>query len=321
MGALVLVILFGLVCVIAGLVALAHKRERGEETDVKKIAGITSGVALLLVVVIFIFGSICIVPNGNVAVMVRFQQVTGHTIDAGLNFKSIIDTPIIMSIQTQKFEVDCEAASKDLQDVTSKIAVNYKMDRTKAGEIYKTIGLNYFEVIGHPAIQEVVKAIAAKYNAEDMISQREVVKNDIANELKERLAERGIISELVNITNFSFSPEFTAAIELKVSAAQNVLTAQNKLEQARVDAQTAQAVAVGKANAAIAESEGKAKAIQIVTDAQVEANKKINETLTDKVLQYVFIDRMGQNVQVWVVPEGQSFNINPTKTEAPASNK
>ena len=304
MLALVFVILFGLACIIAALVAIFSE-------DARMPAGITAGVTFGIAIIIFIIGSVAVVPNGNIAVMVRFQQVTGQVLNAGFNWKSMIDTPVVMSIQTQKYEVDCEAASKDLQDVTSKIAVNYKLDSSKAIEIYRTIGLGYFEVIGHPAIQEVVKAVTSQYNAEDMILKREIVKQAIADALRVRLAERGIISEIVNITNFAFSPEFTAAIEAKVSAAQSILQAQNKLEQIKVEAQQAQAAAIGRANAVIAEADGQAKAIEVVTNAQVEANKKINETLTDEVLQYVFIDRMGSNVQVWVVPEGQSFNISP----------
>jgi prohibitin 2 len=199
MGILVVVIILSLICVIALGVAFFS-------SDGRIPAFITAGVSFALGLIIIITGSSCIIDNGNVAVMVRFQQPTGEILGSGFHWKSLIDTPVSMSIQTQKFEVDCEAASKDLQDVTSKIAINYKLDSNKASEIYKTIGLNYFEVIGHPAIQETVKAVTAQYNAEDMILQREVVKIAISDALKTKLAERGIISEAVNITNFSFSP-------------------------------------------------------------------------------------------------------------------
>ncbi len=319
MVALVFVIIFVLIAIVSLLIGFSKKpksnknsRNYDDESNERTIAFIVSGAATFIAFVIFLIGSIVIIPNGNVAVMVKFGQVTGNTLDAGMHWKSIIENPIVMSIQTQKYEVDCEAASKDLQDVTSKIAVNYKLDKAKSVEIYRTIGVNYFEVVGQPAIQEVVKAITAQYNAEDMILKREAVKGDIAEALRQRLAERGIISEAVNMTNFAFSPEFTAAIEAKVSAAQAVLQAQNQLERIRVEAQQAEAAAIGKANAAIAAANGEAQAIQIVTDAQVAANKKIAETLTTEVIQYDFIDRMGDNVQVWVVPEGQSFNINPS---------
>lgn len=316
MGFLVVAIIAGLVFIIAGLVALLNKNDE----DAREGAGITSIIALVVTIVVIVWGSIAIIPNGHIAVMVRFQKVTGNVLNAGFNWKSMIDSPVVMSIQTQKYEVDCEAASKDLQDVTSKIAVNYKLDSNKAIEIYKTIGLNYFEVVGHPSIQEVVKAITAQYNAEEMITKREIVKSSIAEALKNRLAERGIISEAINITNFSFSDEFTIAIEAKVSAAQKVFEAQNKLEQIKVEAEQAKAKAEGDKQAAILGAEGKkqsailtaegeAQAIQIVTESQVAANEKLKSSLTPEVLQYIFIDRMGEEVQVWVVPEDQAFTI------------
>jgi regulator of protease activity HflC (stomatin/prohibitin superfamily) len=96
-----------------------------------------------------------------------------------------------------------------------------------------------------------------------------------------------------------------------VSAAQSILTSQNKLLQVEVEAKQAQAVAIGKANATIAEAEGQAKAIQIVTEAQVAANQKINDSLSPEVLKYLMIDRMNKNVQVWVVPDSQNISILP----------
>jgi regulator of protease activity HflC (stomatin/prohibitin superfamily) len=300
--ALVLVILAGLVGGIAIVVAIVAKEHRTS-------AIVTAVVSGVLVVVFFISGTVIVVPNGNVAVMMQFGRVTGETFDAGLHFKAIVQDPINMNIQTQKYEEASTAASKDLQDVTATITINYKLDPAKAGQVFKTIGMEYIKVVGHPAIQETVKEVTAKFNAEDCILRRAEVKDEITKSLSSRLNERGIITEAVNITNFDFSQEFTAAIEAKVVAQQNVFQSQNKLQQVKVEAQQAEAVAVGKANAAIAEAEGQAKAIQIVTEAQVAANKTINETLTDNVLQYIFIDRMGNDVKVWVVPQGQDLTL------------
>jgi regulator of protease activity HflC (stomatin/prohibitin superfamily) len=326
MLALVVVIIAALVGLSTLLATLSSKNNRNNRNRVS--TSIVCGVSFGIAIVVLIIGSVAIVPNGHVAVMLRFEKTTGQVLDAGFNWKSIIDSPAIMSIQTQKYEVDCEAASQDLQDVTSKIAINYRLNKDKAEEVYRTIGVNYFEVVGHPAIQEVVKAVASQYDAEDMILKRESVKGDITTTLAERLAERGIISEQVNITNFSFSEEFTAAIEAKVSAAQSVLQAQNKLAQIKVEAEQARAKAEGDKNAAILQAEGQKQAailkaegesqsIQIVPEAQVAANEKISETLTNEVLQYIFIDRMGDEVQVWVVPDGQGFTLTPKSASTP----
>lgn len=296
MFALVLAVLCMIVFVVAGCIGLFDS----SKTVSKTTTGLVAGVALLLAIVVFILGSIVIVPVGNVAVMVRFQKTTGSVLDNGFHFKPIVDTPVHMSIKTQLFKDDATAASKDLQDVKTSIAINYHLNKSKAQDVYQTIGHDYINIIANPIVQETIKEITANFNAEDMIVRRPEVKDAIATALTTRLQGRGIVTESVNITNFEFSQTFTAAIEAKVVAAQNVLQAQNKLLQVQVEAQQAEAEAKGFAAAAIARANG-----------QAEANKIINESLTDKVLQYYFIDKLGTDVKVWVVPEGQVFSVTP----------
>lgn len=169
------------------------------------------------------------------------------------------------------------------------------------------MGLGYIDKIAAPAVQEVVKSVTARHNAEDLIIDREQIRNEIAQELINRMRQRNIIVEIVNITNFQFSAEFTKAIEAKVVAQQNVLQAQYRLQQVQVEAQQAEAKAKGEAAALIANAQGQATSIQIVTDAQVAANQKIAASLNKDVLQYVFIDRLGKDIKVVVIPSGQNF--------------
>jgi regulator of protease activity HflC (stomatin/prohibitin superfamily) len=232
--------------------------------------------------------------------MVRFQKTTGVIYENGLHWKALIDTPVNMSVKTQLFEDEATAASKDLQDVSTKIAINYKLDFKEAAVVYQTIGRDYISVIANPVVQETVKEVTAKYNAEDMILKRTDVKNDITTALVTRLATRGIITESVNIINFDFSDEFTKAIEAKVVAVQKVLEAENKLRQIEVEARQAEQVAKGEAAAAIARANG-----------QAEANRIVDASLTENVLRYYFIDKLGSDVKVWVVPDNQAFTISP----------
>ncbi len=299
----ILVVLI-ILCVIGGA-ALYWGIAKGQGKKLGKIFGLS---ATGLFLILFISGCFVQVPAGYRGVLLRFGATTGRTLDQGLGSKlPVIDSVFKMSVQTQKYEVDAAAVSKTLQDVKTKVAINYRLEPTAVADIYRTLGVDYIERIAAPAIQETVKAITAKYSAEDLILQREVVKNDIANDFKQRMAARGIIVEVVNITNFEFSPEFTQSIEAKMVAAQNVLQAQNKLLQVQVEAQQAEAAAKGRAAAVIAEAEGQAKAIFIVTEAQVQANEKIAQSLTKDVLQYIFIDRLGKDIRVVVIPSGQQF--------------
>jgi prohibitin 2 len=254
-------------------------------------------------------GMFLTIDAGNRGVLLRFGKVAG-VMGEGLNVKMpYIDNVEQMSVKTQLFESKATSASKDLQDVVTTIAVNYKLKPEAVGEIYSTIGRNYIDTIARPSIQEVVKSITSRFNAEDLILKREEVKTQIALELTKRLAERNIIAETVNITDFQFSTEFTKAIEAKVVAVQKVLEAENKLKQVEVEARQAEQKAKGEAAAAIASAEGQARAITIVTDAQVEANNKIAGSLNKDVLQYILIDRLGKEIKVIVIPAGQDLAL------------
>ena len=255
-------------------------------------------VALAILALITFFGGIVITQAGHVNILLQFGKVAG-TKPEGLSFKMpIIENVETMSLQTQLYTESASAASKDLQDVNTTVAINYRVDPIYVAELYRTLGIKYIDKIAAPAVQEVVKEITARYNAEDMILRRADVKNDITNSLSQRLRERGIITETVNITDFKFSPVFTTAIESKVSAVQAVLEAQNKLERIKVEAQQAQAQAVGEANAAVARAEGQVKAIEI-----------LKAVLTPEYLQYIYIDKLAKDAKIIVVPAGMPLTL------------
>lgn len=252
------------------------------------------GVAVFL----FILSIFITVPQGYRGVVLTFGKVSGIMTE-GLNTRMpLIQSVQRMSIKTQLFSVEATAASKDLQDVKTNIGLNYRLEPLQVGTIYGTIGLDYIEVIAHPLIQETVKEITAKFNAEDMILKRADVKEAITVALIERLSIRGIIAEQVNITDFSFSPEFTNAIESKVVAIQKVMEAENYLRQIEVEARQAVARAQGEANSAIARAEGQAK-----------ANAIIAASLTPDILRYIFLDKLTPNVRLIVVPDGQVLTL------------
>ena len=111
------------------------------------------------------------------------------------------------------------------------------------------------------------------------------------------------------ITNFQFSETFTEAIEAKVAAEQAVLEATNKLERVKVEAQQREAEAEGEADARIAKAVGEAEYIRVVTEAQVAANRDIAGSLTPEVLQYILLDRLGEDIKVMVIPSGQGLDL------------
>jgi prohibitin 2 len=297
-----------LAAIIAGIVLLigrGGKRSRGNRGAY--IILILGGLAALVSLIASVFTT---VPAGNVGVVIRFGGVTGTALPQGLQTKApFIDSVVRMSIKTQVYSAKATAASQDLQDVGTDIALNYHLNSDAAVEVYKTLGLNYMETIAAPAVQETVKEITAKYLAEDLILRRDTVKAAITDSLIQRLQGRGIIVETISITNFEFSPVFSAAIEAKVAALQAVLEAQNKLERVKVEAQQAEAQAKGLASARIAQANGEAEYIRIITEAQVNSNKAIADSLSPEVLQYILLDRLADNIELMVVPSENGLDL------------
>jgi len=296
----------GIIALIIGLYLRQTHREDPRDSK----ARISSIVGIVMIIASIIFGSLTTIPAGHRGVVIRFSAVTGTILEEGLQVKlPFIESVVKMSVQTQKYETDSSAVTNDLQDVSTTIALNWRLDPGMADEVYKTLGLEFIDRIAAPAIQETIKQITAKYNAEDLILRRDEVKNAITTSLSTRLLERGIITEALSITNFQFSETFTAAIESKVAAEQAVLEAKNKLERVRVEAEQREAEARGEANARIAKAEGEAQYIQIVTEAQVAANEAIAGSLTSEVLQYILLDRLGEDIKIMVIPSGQSLDL------------
>jgi len=303
-------LVIGVIALIVGSFIWLTNRGSQGDPNARRWGFIGSGVAVVVIVASLIFGSFTTIPAGHRGVVIRFSAVTGTILNEGLQMKlPFIDSVVKMSVQTEKYETAAASASRDLQDVNTTIALNWRLDPSMAAEIYRTLGLQYINRIAAPAVQETIKQVTAKYIAEDLILKRETVKNEIQENLSARLLERGIITETVSITEFRFSSTFVAAIEAKVAAEQAVWEARNKLERVKVEAEQAEATAVGEAAARIAKAEGEAEYIRVVTDAQVAANKAISESLTSEVLQYILLDRLGEDIKVIVIPSGQGLDL------------
>ena len=227
---------------------------------------IVSRVIFGIFALIIIFGAFGTVGAGERGVLLQFGAVKDKVFDEGLYIKiPLIQRVVIMDVKIQKDEVPATASSKDLQIVTSKIALNYHLDPVSVNKIWQEVGKNYNSRIISPAIQESVKAETAKFTAEELITKRETVKEQIKLNLAERLLENFIIVDEFNIIDFDFSTTFNEAIESKVKAEQLKLKAEMDLQRIKVEAEQK-----------VAEAEGKAKAIQIEAQA-LRANPQVVE--------------------------------------------
>jgi len=219
----------------------------------------TITLVIITVVGLFLLFSLSpfgIVNAGERGIMLRFGAVTGRVLSEGLYFRiPLVESVKIMDVKIQKEEADVSAASKDLQTVTSKVALNYHIDPDKVDSIYQSIGINYSARLIDPYVQESVKAITAQYTAEELITKRELVRDAIKTALRAKFDNSGIVVDEFNIIDFQFSKSFNEAIEAKVTAEQNALAAKNKLEQIKFESEQVIASAKGKAEAQRIEGE------------------------------------------------------------------
>lgn len=229
-------------------------------------------IIMLVVVVIILLGvsSFRTIQSGEIGIRVRFGKVVDKHLNEGVNFKiPLIEKIVKMNVRVQKIEVDTNSASKDLQDVKMSLAVNYKIERKEAVDLYKEVGTGYEKVILEPAIQESIKAVTSKYTAEELITHRSEVSSECMEELSKKVEKYGLSVSDFNITNFSFSEEFNKAIEEKQVAEQKVLTAKQELEKEKIEAE---------------------KKI-VAAEAEQKANELKEGSLTDNIIKEKMIDK------------------------------
>lgn len=267
-----------------GFVDIKNRKKKSKGAMIAVICIIA--VAVLIVVL----SAGAIVPAGSTGVVVTLGSVSDTTYSEGFHLKiPFVQQVEIVSNKIQVYETDASAVSKDLQTVNSKIAVNFRVRSDASASIYKNIGADYQQVILMPAVQESMKAISAKYNAEQLITNRNQVGQEIKEQLESKVSEYGIQIEKFNIVNFDFSAEFNSAIEQKQVAEQNLLKTKTEQEEQLV---IADADAQKKIKAANAE----AAAIKAKADAQAEANKVISESLNDTLLKYQLLEKWDGSV-------------------------
>lgn len=257
------------------------------------------GTFLLVILVIGLVLSIVIgtlsfttVPTGSRGVLLTWGSVTG-ILGEGVHFKiPFAQSVVLMSVQVQRADRNSESAgTKDLQEVTADITVNYRVDASSVEEVYRTLGVNYQSKVVEPNIDEALKAVTAQYTATELISLRDTVKLKLKDDLQSRLTQYNIIITSVSFTDFQFSESFTKIIEEKVVAEQNALKAKNDLDRIRYEAQQQIIQAQAKANATIATATAEAQAQIIQAEANAEAIRLIQTQLSanPEYLQYLSI--------------------------------
>lgn len=281
-------------------------------------------VGVVILVALLLLNPIISVPSGTRGVLLEWNYPTGATLDGGVHLITpIIQGVVLMDTKVQAYTVDAQSASRDLQDVGTRITLNYRIDPNKASEIYNNYGIDYQNTIIAPAVQEAVKASTANYTAEELITKRALVKQNIENKLQLRLAPYSLLIEPsgVSITDFQFSPQFSQAIEEKVTANQSLQTQKNRLEITKVQANQTIAIARGDANARIVLAEANASVTLIKANATARAIQLVQGQLSSSpsYLKYLAITEWNGKMPTVLSAGGQGgvplFNINVTGTD------
>ena len=150
---------------------------------------LVSLIILVILIAIVLFSmSINRVDAGYVGVITRWGAVN-RVVYPGISWKIPVAEGIrMMDVRTQKDQVDATAASKNLQTVTSTIAVNYHLDGQYAAAVYQSVGMNYKDILIAPAVQNIFKQATANFTAEELITKRESVRVLAEQELSKQLA-------------------------------------------------------------------------------------------------------------------------------------
>ncbi len=251
------------------------------------------GIFLLLLAIIF--RPFAIVNAGERGVIMKFGKVQNQVLDEGIHpILPIVTSVKRLSVRVQQNTFQSDAASKDLQKITTELAVNWHIDPTGANKVFQQVGDEQQIITGiiTPAVSEVLKAATSKKTAEEIITLRTQLKEEIDTNLKKRLATYGLIVDDVSLVNFAFSPEFSKAIEAKQIAEQEAKQAEFSAKKATQEAQ-----------AEINRAKG-----------QAEAQRLQRQTLTPPLLQQQAIEKWDGHFPTVMGGNGTLplININPT---------
>ena len=253
-------------------------------------------------------GMVATVPTGHTGILTTFGKVEDKTLEAGMHMKSPFQEIVCMDNRTQVAHLQLSAFSSDIQEVLVSYSMNYQIEKANAQKIYKEIGVDYYNTVMAPRIQEGVNSVIAKYTAEALIESREALSVQITNDLIKQLGAYNIVVVSTAVEDIDFSDAFTASVEDKVVAEQALLKAQTEQAQktmeeeksaereqikAAAEAEVKKTQAAADAEVAKIKAAAEAEAQKLAADAQkyatekeAEANKALAESLTEALIKY-----------------------------------
>lgn len=249
-----------------------------------KYAGVFFIFICLIVFLIAGLSSYFVVDPGQVALKLRFGKVV-DSYGEGLHWKTpFIENVKKFSIRIKKDIIKTEAFSKDLQTVKVGLAVNHRIQPDTVIAIYRNLGEHYVDTVLAPTTEEWIKAIIAKYSAENLIANRIEVAKEIDAVLKEKMKEKQVIVSDIAIVDFDFTPQFLKAVEEKQIAEQEAKKATNLVEKVKKDAE--QQILKARAEAESLKLQKQVVTPELIKLRQVEAQLKAIEKWDGRMPTY-----------------------------------
>jgi len=262
----------------------------------KKTIGLSALIAIIGIIIIVFSTMIVIVEAGHVGVYDMLGNVSDDELQPGFHFKNPVATVYQMSTRTQEYTMSymqgegakysadvISALTKEGLTVDLDMTVLYRLESPKASDVYKTVGLNYVDVIVRPQIRTAIRDVVALYDAKQIYSEeRQTIGLEIFDEMEPSLKERGIILEKVLIRHVQIPDELTKAIEQKLTAEQNIAKKAFEVQEAQQEANRKREEAQGIAD----------------------ANTIISNSLTNNYLRWYWIDSLQNQQSIYYVPVG-----------------
>ncbi|MBQ6399924.1 MAG: prohibitin family protein [Clostridia bacterium] len=250
------------------------------------------------------------VETGYTGIVTTFGKVEDITLEAGLHFKSPFQQIIAMDNREQKTSFTTEAFSSDIQQVNITGSINYAINKATAMNLFKEVGTDYFNKLVNPRMLEITKGVFSQYTAENLVSNRQKLSEQIRDGMVEELRDYGINVISVSIENLDFTDAFTDAVEAKQVAAQRKLQAeieqQQKTMETQQQAERQRINAEAQANVAKINADADAYAVKVRSEAEAEANKMIAESLTDNLIKFNEIKAWNGQLPTYVAGGGST---------------
>lgn len=301
--------IIGVLLALAGIVVTLFAKEI-------RVFGVIALVIALILIGISCFSS---VPTGYTGILTTFGRVENETMEAGFHLKAPWQSIVKMNNQEQRKSFDLEAFSSDIQQVNVSGSINYNIDKTTAMTLYREVGTSYADTLIIPRLYENTKAVFSHYKAEELISNRDALSDEIRDMMIADLKSYGVNVLSISIEDVDFTDAFTTAVEAKQVASQNKLKAETEQEQqtmeARAAAERRQIEAAAQAEVERINADAEAYRIKTQSEAEAEANKKIAESLSEQLIEYNYANSWNGQLPNTYVGDGEAIPVIQTSGE------